>query len=111
MLKRTNLAKSLKLQTHHMLAIYASCPPQPVRSSKYRTPSCPSTSQVTDLSHSHTPTLPQIHSKHDLIVWFEILELASSGEYVPVLVDHSDDLACRYRRTNLVSILDLEDCF
>ena len=38
----------------------------------------------------------QIHSKHDLIVWFEILELASSGEYVPVLVDHSEDLACRY---------------
>ena len=37
----------------------------------------------------------QIHSKHDLIVWFEILELASSGEYVPVLVDHSEDLACR----------------
>ena len=54
---------------------------QPVRSSKYRTPSCPATSHL--------------HSKHDLIVWFEILELASSGEYVPVLVDHSDDLACR----------------
>ena len=54
---------------------------QPVRSSKYRTPSCPATAHL--------------HSKHDLIVWFEILELASSGEYVPVLVDHSDDLACR----------------
>ena len=36
-----------------------------------------------------------MHSKHDLIVWFEILELASSGDYVPVLVDHSEDLACR----------------
>ncbi len=33
--------------------------------------------------------------KHDLLVWFEILELASSGEYVPVLVDRSDDLPCR----------------
>ena len=54
---------------------------QPVRSSKYRAQSCPATNQI--------------HSKHDLIVWFEILELASSGEYVPVLVDHSDDLACR----------------
>ena len=40
-----------------------------------------------------TPSHP--HPKHDLIVWFEILELASSGEYVPVLVDHSSDLVCR----------------
>ena len=37
---------------------------QPVRSSKFRTPSCPTTSHL--------------HSKHDLIVWFEILEL---GKY------------------------------
>ena len=34
---------------------------QPVRSSKFRTPQCPATSHL--------------HSKHDLIVWFEILEL------------------------------------
>jgi len=54
---------------------------QPIRSSKYRATTCPATSHL--------------HSKHDLIVWFEILELASSGEYVPVLVDHSDELACR----------------
>ena len=37
----------------------------PVRSSKYRTPSCPASSHL--------------HSKHDLIVWFEILEL---GKYL-----------------------------
>merc|ERR1740128_677307 len=54
---------------------------QPIKSSKFSTSTC--------------PTANQIHSKHDLIVWFEILELASSGEYVPVLVDHSEDLACR----------------
>ena len=36
-----------------------------------------------------------MHGKHDLLVWFEVLELASSGEYVPVMVDHSDDLPCR----------------
>ena len=54
---------------------------QPIRSSKYRAHTCSAANQI--------------HSKHDLIVWFEILELASSGEYVPVLVDHSDDLACR----------------
>ena len=54
---------------------------QPIRSSKFSASSCPATNLI--------------HSKHDIIVWFEILELASSGEYVQVLVDHSEDLACR----------------
>ena len=36
----------------------------PMRSAKFRTPSCPASSHL--------------HSKHDLIVWFEILEL---GKY------------------------------
>ena len=35
------------------------------------------------------------HTKYDVLVWFEVLELASSGEYVPVLVDHCDELPCR----------------
>lgn len=30
-----------------------------------------------------------------MLVWFEICELAPSGEYVPAAVDHSDDLPCR----------------
>ena len=41
------------------------------------------------------------HTKYDVLVWFEVLELASSGEYVPVLVDHCDDLPCRYTTTTL----------
>ncbi|XP_077284467.1 kinesin family member unc-104 [Arctopsyche grandis] len=36
-----------------------------------------------------------LHSKHDLLVWFEICELAPNGEYVPAVVEHSDELACR----------------
>ncbi|XP_045522109.1 kinesin-like protein unc-104 isoform X13 [Pieris brassicae] len=36
-----------------------------------------------------------LHSKHDLLVWFEICELAPSGEYVPAVFEHSDDLPCR----------------
>ena len=34
-------------------------------------------------------------AKHDLLVWVEILELASSGEYLPVVVERSADLPCR----------------
>lgn len=30
-----------------------------------------------------------------MLVWFEICELAPNGEYVPVVVEHSDDLPCR----------------
>ena len=33
--------------------------------------------------------------KHDLLVWVEILELASNGEYLPVMVERNPDLACR----------------
>lgn len=29
------------------------------------------------------------------MVWFEICELAPSGEYVPAVVEHSDELPCR----------------
>uniref|UniRef100_A0A914ZPM0 Kinesin-like protein unc-104 n=2 Tax=Parascaris univalens TaxID=6257 RepID=A0A914ZPM0_PARUN len=36
--------------------------------------------------------LNQIHSKYDLLVWFEICELASTGEYVPAIVDHAQGL-------------------
>ncbi|XP_076053656.1 kinesin family member unc-104 isoform X4 [Oratosquilla oratoria] len=54
---------------------------QPVRSPKFGVLQSPSTSHV--------------HAKHDLLVWFEICELAPSGEYVPAVVDHSDDLPCR----------------
>nr|CAD7571225.1 unnamed protein product [Timema californicum] len=54
---------------------------QPVRSPKFGVLPSPSTSHV--------------HAKYDVLVWFEICELAPNGEYVPAVVDHSDDLPCR----------------
>ncbi|KAK3867494.1 hypothetical protein Pcinc_027049 [Petrolisthes cinctipes] len=54
---------------------------QPIRSAKFGLVQSPSTSHV--------------HARHDLLVWFEICELAPSGEYVPAVVDHGDDLPCR----------------
>lgn len=37
----------------------------------------------------------QVHAKFDILVWFEICELASSGEYIPVVVDHDDETPCK----------------
>ncbi|XP_047495506.1 kinesin-like protein unc-104 isoform X15 [Penaeus chinensis] len=54
---------------------------QPVRSPKFGVVQSPSTSHV--------------HARHDLLVWFEICELAPNGEYVPAVVEHGDDLPCR----------------
>lgn len=54
---------------------------QPVRSPKFGPLPCPPSSTVL--------------AKHDVLVWFEICELAQNGEYVPAVVDHSDDLPCR----------------
>lgn len=83
----------------------------------------PGTTQGQVASQDEAPNgcpVPQLHAKHDLVVWFEVLELgkililksliyiriliaiffsfshkASSGDYVPVMVDHSDELPCR----------------
>lgn len=56
---------------------------QPVRSTKFGPLPCPTSLSSTVLS------------KHDILVWFEICELAPTGEYVPTVVEHSDDLPCR----------------
>ncbi|KAL4220794.1 hypothetical protein ACF0H5_019062 [Mactra antiquata] len=40
------------------------------------------------------PSCSHVHSRYDLLVWFEICELAPNGEYVPAVVDHSDDMPC-----------------
>ncbi|KAL8609993.1 hypothetical protein ACOMHN_029486 [Nucella lapillus] len=40
---------------------------------------------------AHSSSSP-VCSHSDLLVWFEICELAPSGEYVPVVVDHSGDM-------------------
>ncbi|CAF4336187.1 unnamed protein product, partial [Adineta steineri] len=39
----------------------------------------------------------EIHSSHDILVWYEIFELSPNGEYVAVTVDHSDDIQCSGR--------------
>ena len=59
---------------------------QPVKSAKY-----PDNPPV----EGNEVDASKVHAKHDILVWFEVLELASSGEYVPVLVDHCDELPCR----------------
>ncbi|CAG9832571.1 unnamed protein product [Diabrotica balteata] len=65
---------------------------QPVRSTKFG--ALPS------------PCTAHIHAKADVLVWFEICELAPSGEYVPVVVEHSDDFPCR----GLFLLHQLENC-
>lgn len=54
---------------------------QPLRSTKFGT----------------LPPSPTSHvdAKHDLLVWVEILELGSNGEYLPVMVERNPDLPCR----------------
>ncbi|CAG9857792.1 unnamed protein product [Phyllotreta striolata] len=54
---------------------------QPVRSTKFGALPSPCTAHV--------------HAKADVLVWFEICELAPNGEYVPAVVEHSDELPCR----------------
>lgn len=36
----------------------------------------------------------QIQAEHDLLVWYEICELDKSGDYLPAIVDHSEDTPC-----------------
>jgi kinesin family protein 1 len=35
-----------------------------------------------------------IRSENDLLVWYEICELEASGDYIPVMVDHTEDVPC-----------------
>lgn len=60
-------------------------------------PSIPISQPVRSPKFGPLPTAPSstVLAKHDVLVWFEICELAPNGEYVPAVVDHSDDLACR----------------
>ena len=54
---------------------------QPIRSQRFACFTAPSTAHV--------------HSKLDILVWFEICELAPNGEYIPVVIDHLDESPCR----------------
>lgn len=60
-------------------------------------PSIPISQPVRSPKFGPLPIAPSstVLAKHDVLVWFEICELAQNGEYVPSVVDHSDDLPCR----------------
>ncbi|RCN33924.1 PH domain protein [Ancylostoma caninum] len=52
--------------------------------------STPVKSKKANAPVQNNPT--QIRSKTDMLVWFEICELAGSGDYVPAVVDHAQGL-------------------
>ncbi|KAI1301469.1 Kinesin-like protein [Halotydeus destructor] len=54
---------------------------QPIKSQRF---ACVTTSRTA-----------HVHAKYDLLVWFEICELAPNGDYIPVVVDHYDENPCR----------------
>lgn len=58
----------------------------PVKPQKY------SISQATSNAVSSCAT---VHTRLDILVWLEICELAPSGEYISVLVDHEDETPCK----------------
>lgn len=58
----------------------------PVKPQKY------SISQATSNPVSSCAT---VHTRLDVLVWLEICELAPSGEYISVLVDHDDETPCK----------------
>lgn len=59
---------------------------QPIRSTKFTQLAMSPTTERKTTASSPTTT---IFTKHDVMVWFEICELAPSGEYLPVPVDQS----------------------
>lgn len=60
-------------------------------------PSIPISQPVRSPKFGPLPSAPSstVLAKHDILVWFEICELAPNGEYVSSVVEHSDDLPCR----------------
>ncbi|GMT14789.1 hypothetical protein PFISCL1PPCAC_6086, partial [Pristionchus fissidentatus] len=48
--------------------------------------------QSTKSAFNNVNTSNSVHSKYDLLVWFEICELGTNGEYVPSIVDHAAGL-------------------
>lgn len=57
---------------------------QPIRSTKFTQFAM---SPTTERKSPSTPAATTVFSKHDILVWFEICELAPNGEYLPVPVD------------------------
>ncbi len=56
---------------------------QPIRSTKFTQFAMSPTSE----RKTSTSSATTVFSKHDILVWFEICELAQNGEYLPVPVD------------------------
>ncbi|XP_036369357.1 kinesin-like protein unc-104 isoform X6 [Octopus sinensis] len=67
---------------------------KPVPSPKFGVITPPSSPLAVPSGWTLDPSTSPVHAKYDLLVWFEICELAPNGEYVPTVVDHSDDLPC-----------------
>lgn len=67
----------------------------PVRSSRFPLATAPMNNLSAVLSPSHSLMTSHISKKLELLVWFEICELGSSGEYLPCTVSHGDNLPCR----------------
>lgn len=42
-----------------------------------------------------SPSTALVYARYDLLVWMEVCELGSNGEYDPVVVDHHDNTPCR----------------
>ncbi|KAK7482513.1 hypothetical protein BaRGS_00026224, partial [Batillaria attramentaria] len=67
---------------------------KPVPSPKYGLVTAPSDGDTSAKKMKRYSSSP-VCSHCDLLVWFEICELAHNGEYVPVMVDHSGDMPTR----------------
>ncbi|XP_071110195.1 kinesin-like protein unc-104 isoform X4 [Haliotis cracherodii] len=71
---------------------------KPVPSPKYGVITAPrkrDLSLVMDITKAAGIGSSPVYSRCDLLVWFEICELAPNGEYVPVVVDHGEELPTR----------------
>ncbi|XP_032156245.1 kinesin-like protein KIF1B isoform X18 [Sapajus apella] len=79
----------------HLQGQELNSPPQPCR--RFFPPPMPLSKPVpaTKLNTMSKTSLGQSMSKYDLLVWFEISELESTGEYIPAVVDHTAGLPCQ----------------
>lgn len=74
----------------------------PVRSTRFPLPPSVATAAVTHTSTAlllspSNAIMPTSHiaKRLELLVWFEICELAPNGEYLPCTITHGDHLPCR----------------
>jgi kinesin family protein 1 len=85
----TNMTAFMKQQTRtppKRLQLPSITMSQPIRSTKF------TQFAMSPTTERKTPTSPTttVFTKHDILVWFEICELAPNGEYLPVQVDNAN---------------------